>query len=253
MSNITTFVFESRIVRTCAAEDGTPLFCGRDVAEALGYRDPNDAIKSICKGPAISRTLPTPGGPQQLRVIAEPDMLRLIVKSTLPAAERFECWVFEEVLPTIRRTGSYGVSAPKSMIEALQLALDQAKQIEAQNAQLEAQRPAVDFVSAYVDDSELTISRRELAKLLRIKERELRALLLSAKVCYPNARGALLPFADQEACGRVGMKPYVNARTGHAGSQLFFSRKGHIHIAARLAESRQIPLLPAGAAKRVKS
>jgi hypothetical protein len=48
------------------------------------------------------------------------------------------------------------------------------------------------------------------------------------------------------------MLPYVNARTGHAGSQLFFSRKGHIHMAAKLAESRQIPLLPAGAANQVK-
>ncbi len=247
--NVIPFEFDGAAIRTCTAEDGAPMFCGKDVANVLGYANETDALNKHCRGVAVRYPIVDAlGRVQQARFIAEPDLYRMIAKSTLPAAERFERWVFETVLPAIRRTGTYGVSAPKDMIEALTLALEQAKQIEAQRAQLEAQRPAVEFVSAYVDDTELTISRRELAKLLRIRERELRALLLSAKVCYPNARGALLPFADQEACGRVGMKPYVNQKTGHAGSQLFFSRKGHIHVAAKLAESRQIPLLPAGSA-----
>lgn len=77
----------------------------------LGYARPNDALQQHCKGAVKRRPLSTPGGTQELRVISEPDMLRLIVNSTLPAAERFERWVFEDVLPSIRKTGSY--VAPK--------------------------------------------------------------------------------------------------------------------------------------------
>ena len=162
-------------------------------------------------------------------------MYALVFGSRKPEARAFQRWVTAEVLPQIRRTGTYGgFTVPRSMGEALRLAADQHDRIEAQLAQLEAQRPAVEFVSAYVDDAELTISRRELAKLLRIKETELRALLLSARICYVNARDELLPFADHERCGRVGMKPYVNKKTGHAGHQLFFSRKGHLFVASKL-------------------
>jgi prophage antirepressor-like protein len=245
---LTPFQFESHTVRVASAAGGETLFNANDVCAAIGLSNPRKAVADHVDTDDVTQSDITDrlGRTQQATFVTESGVYALAFGSRKPEAKAFKRWVTSEVLPQIRRTGSYGVTAPKDMIEALTLALEQAKQIEAQRAQIEAQRPAVEFVLAYVDDAELTISRRELAKLLRIKERELRALLLSAKVCYPNARGALLPFADQESCGRVGMKPYVNARTGHAGSQLFFSRKGHIHIAAKLAESRQIPLLPAG-------
>ncbi|MGE8318345.1 MAG: Bro-N domain-containing protein [Comamonas sp.] len=88
--------------------DGEPWFVGKDVADALGYADPTTAMRSHCRGVQklhpISDTL---GRMQETRLISEPDMLRLIVNSTLPAAERFERWVFEDVLPSIRKTGSY--------------------------------------------------------------------------------------------------------------------------------------------------
>ena len=83
-------------------QDGNVLFCGKDVAEALGYRRTADAITAHCKGVCV---LPTPsnGGIQQMKFISEGDVYRLIVHSKLPSAERFERWVFDEVLPSVRK------------------------------------------------------------------------------------------------------------------------------------------------------
>lgn len=124
MSNIVPYSFEGANIRTLDI-DGEPYFVGKDVAEALGYARPNDAIQQHCKGAVKRRPLQTGGGVQDLRVISEPDMLRLIVNSALPAAERFERWVFEEVLPSIRKTGSY--TAPKAVPSPVRLAQDAAK------------------------------------------------------------------------------------------------------------------------------
>lgn len=100
------FTFDGAPVRALLV-DGEPHFVGKDVAERLGYADATTAIRSHCKGVQKQHPLQTSGGMQNVRILAEPDVLRLIVGSKLPAAERFERWVFEEVLPTIRKTGSY--------------------------------------------------------------------------------------------------------------------------------------------------
>lgn len=97
-------------------EDGKVLFCGKDVAKALGYENPRDAIKRHCRGvvkrDGVSLTTNQHGVTTkqvtQMSFIPEGDLYRLITHSKLPAAERFEKWVFDEVLPTIRKTGGYG-------------------------------------------------------------------------------------------------------------------------------------------------
>lgn len=88
------------------AKDGKNLFCGKDVAEALSYKRPADAISAHCKGVCEIPT-PTAGGVQKMKYITEGDLYRLIAHSELPSAEKFESWVFDEVLPSIRKTGSY--------------------------------------------------------------------------------------------------------------------------------------------------
>jgi|GEM_PF-361601 len=94
---------------------GEPWFVGKDIAEALGYSNYRDAIQRHCKGVAKHDTLSTEGGLQKMRLINEPDLFRLIVHSQLPAAEHFEKWVFEEVLPTIRKTGNYQTKTTKPL------------------------------------------------------------------------------------------------------------------------------------------
>lgn len=91
-------------------ENGKVLFCLTDVAKALGYGNTRDAINRHCKG-VVKRDTPTPSGVQSMNFGPEGDVYRLIIHSKLPAAEEFEKWVFDEVLPSIRKTGVY--SAPK--------------------------------------------------------------------------------------------------------------------------------------------
>lgn len=107
MSNLISFSFETHSVRAFNI-DGNPWFVGKDVAEVLGYKDPTTAIKSHCRGvQKLHPIVDSLGRTQEVRIINEPDTFRLIVGSTLPEAERFEAWLFEEVLPAIRKTGRY--------------------------------------------------------------------------------------------------------------------------------------------------
>lgn len=93
-------------VRTLETTDGKVLFCGKDVAAALGYSNQRDALAKHCKGVVKCDTL-TNGGKQELSFIPESDIYRLAFGSKLPTAERFTDWVTEEVLPTIRKHGMY--------------------------------------------------------------------------------------------------------------------------------------------------
>lgn len=88
-------------------EDGKPLFCGTDVCKALGYKNQHDALTRHCKG-VVKRYPLTNGGKQQMNFLPEGDLYRLITHSKLPSAEKFERWVFDEVLPAIRKNGMYG-------------------------------------------------------------------------------------------------------------------------------------------------
>lgn len=119
MNQITPFSFDGRSIRVVTGEDGEPLFVAKDICESLGYKDPTTAVRSHCKGVQKQHPLPTSGGVQELRVLTESDVMRLIVNSTLPSAEPFERWVFDEVLPTIRKTGSYSVPAKQEKPTAI--------------------------------------------------------------------------------------------------------------------------------------
>lgn len=98
--------------------DGKPYFVATDVATALGYATPRDAVLRHCKG-VVKRDTPTSSGAQSMSYINEGDLYRLIMKSKLPSAEKFESWVMDEVLPSIRKTGSY--NKPMTTAEKIQL------------------------------------------------------------------------------------------------------------------------------------
>ncbi|HBH1460436.1 TPA: hypothetical protein KRL55_003929, partial [Clostridioides difficile] len=85
--------------------DNKPYFVGKDVAKSLGYKNTNDAILRHCKGVVKHEGFKING--IKIALITEGDVYRLIVGSNLPNAEKFESWVFDEVLPTIRQTGQY--------------------------------------------------------------------------------------------------------------------------------------------------
>lgn len=92
-------------------EDNKTLFCGNDVAKMLGYSKPLNALAMHCKSP-LKQVVPHPQSSTktiEMLFIPEGDVYRLITHSKLPGAERFERWVFDDVLPSIRRHGMYAV------------------------------------------------------------------------------------------------------------------------------------------------
>lgn len=120
MNDLAVFRFQSHEVRTVTI-DGNPYWVAKDVCEVLGYANSSKAVGDHCKGVTKRYPLRTAGGMQEVRVIAEPDLYRLIAHSTLPGAEAFEKWIFEEVLPAIRKTGVY---VPEDYIKALRAYAD---------------------------------------------------------------------------------------------------------------------------------
>ena len=154
-------------------ENGKVLFCGSDVAKALGYRRPKDAINAHCKG-AVKRRLLTNGGAQEMKMISEGDVYRLISHSRPPYAEKFEGWIFDDVLPTIRRTGGY-VSNEEMFIENYLPFLDepycdlfrlQMTAIEKLNERIRHDQPLVEFANQVTGTNDL-IDMNAMAKLAR--------------------------------------------------------------------------------------
>jgi anti-repressor protein len=173
MSNIQVFNHpEFGKVRTIN-EDGKLLYCGKDVATALGYLRSNDALMQHCKGTAIYRPLATAGGVQQMRFITEPDVFRLIASSRLPNAQRFEAWLFEEIAPKavkgelISKEQVLGLfndpDALLKIVTSWKEDRDRANALEVEN---EVMKPKALFADA-VSASDATILIGQLAKLLK--------------------------------------------------------------------------------------
>ncbi|VEH66649.1 putative anti-repressor protein [Rodentibacter pneumotropicus] len=109
------FNFNANAVRVITDPTGEFWFCGSDVCYILGYKNAPDALTKHCKqGGIAKRYTPTQSGEQEMIFINEPNLYRLIIKSRKPEAEPFEAWVFEEVLPQIRKTGKYQLE-PKQL------------------------------------------------------------------------------------------------------------------------------------------
>ena len=102
--------------------NGEPWFCGRDVAIALGYKKPETSIRDRVREKDTEKFgTPTSGGTQDFLYINESGLYRLIFGSRLESAERFQDWVFDEVLPSIRKTGSYTAQLPTTTAGQIQL------------------------------------------------------------------------------------------------------------------------------------
>ena len=104
------FDFDGKPIRAITDADGNPWFVAKDVCDILGYANPTDAVGQHCKCPELlkaSKSLGLEIPARGLTIINEPDLYRLIMKSTKPEAERFERKVMEEILPAIRKHGGY--------------------------------------------------------------------------------------------------------------------------------------------------
>lgn len=150
-------------------ENGNTLFCGSDVAKALGYVNPSKALADHCRC-LTKREVPHPQSPDkqiEMLFIPEGDVYRLITHSKLPTAEKFERWVFDEVLPTVRQTGAY--MTPETIEKVLlnpDTIISLATQLKELQTKVEQDKPKVLFADA-VAASHTSILIGDLAKLIR--------------------------------------------------------------------------------------
>lgn len=149
------------------------LFCGSDVAKALGYTNPSKALSDHCKG-VTKRYTPTKSGTQEMSFIPESDLYRLVFSSKLPTAEKFTDWVTDEILPTIRKHGAYmtpdvierTLTDPDYIIQLATTLKDEQQKRKALEAQAEENRPKVLFADS-VAASHTSILIFDLAKILK--------------------------------------------------------------------------------------
>lgn len=167
--------------------EGKPYAVAKDVASALGYADTDGAIRKHCKY-AISQPVKTTGQVRNMKVIPEGDIYRLIIRSKLPQAQKFEEWVFDEVLPQIRQTGGYipikeDETDAEIMAKALLIAQ---KTIEKKDKLILELEPKAEIYDRFVD-KEATWGFRELRKELEstlgftIKESDFKEVLRDKK------------------------------------------------------------------------
>lgn len=245
-NEVMTFVStEFGTVRTIE-ENGKIMFCGKDVAAALGYRDTVNALKMHCKedGVVIHHLIDSIGRRQAAKFISEGNLYRLIAHSRLPSAERFERWIFDEVLPTIRRTGGY-VSNDELFTETyLPFADDETKAlfrlqlmtIRQLNARIEHDRPLVEFAEHVANTSDV-IDMNTMAKLaaqnhIRIGRNRMMRWMKIKKILLTNN----LPYQKYIDKGYFVVKEttYKRGTKIFSYQQTFVTGKGQLFLINRL-------------------
>ena len=168
---------DGKQVRTIV-RNGEVLFCGKDVAKAFGYANSNKALEDHCKSDGVTNRYPIAdalGRVQNTRFITQGDVIRLAASSKLPGAEKFESWIFDDLVPTVLKTGSYSLpaKAPESdeelLSRAVLVATNKIQRLETANRELasenETLRPKAVFADA-VGAAENTLTMPQMAKIL---------------------------------------------------------------------------------------
>lgn len=222
--------------------NGEPWLVGKDVAQALGYKEPTKAAREKVdpEDRGVSK-IDTPSGVQEMTIINESGLYSLVLSSKLPTAKKFKRWVTSEVLPSVRKHGAY--MTPETIEKVLynpdfiiQLATDLKKEraksyammTEAAllNMELDAQQYKVDFFDALVDSGTLH-SLRETAKLLEVPEKTFIRWLIQDKFLFRDSGGKLLPCAGRDTKdGLFAVKEVGNAEKNWFGTQTFVTPKG---------------------------
>ena len=148
--------------------DNEPWFVGRDVAEVLGYSNTRDAIsKHVDEEDKGVAKCDTPSGAQQMTIINESGMYSLILSSKLPNAKKFKRWVTGEVLPAIRKTGSYNLPDFNNPAEAARAWAKEYEEKQKALAQVTEMKPKAEFYDDVTGSTD-TIDIGSVAKVLNI-------------------------------------------------------------------------------------
>ncbi len=246
-------------VRTICTNDKT-LFCGKDVACALGYSNPTKAVTTHCKG--VSKMgIPTKGGKQNLNFITEGDVYRLVVSSKLPEAEKFESWIFDEVVPQIRQTGGYipittATATPMSDAEIMASALLIAqKTIEARDKALTTANNTIQELKPKADYTDMVLKSKGLLNVTQIAQdygmsaSAFNKLLEKFKVQYKDKRtGQWILYAKYKGLGWVGSSSKDITRTDGTPDVVVhtkWTQTGRLGIYELLKKNGYIPVMEA--------
>lgn len=234
------------------------LFCGADVARALGYSNPNKAVNDHCR--AITKcSTPISGKIQEVNFITEGDIYRLIARSKLPSAEKFESWVFDEVLPTIRKTGGYvnndsqfietylpnADEATKVMFKAqLEVVKSLNRKVAEQTQQIAELQPKATYYDIVLQ-SENSVPITLIAKDYGMSAAKMNALLASFGVQY-KMHGTWLLYSKYQDFGYTKSKTYTYAdKRGMQVSQFNtnWTQKGRLFIYDLLKKNGILPVI----------
>ena len=232
MNNIKIFKNEQfGQVRTLTINN-EPWFVGKDVAEILGYSNPNEALQDhIDKEDKLnSKTLSSftlDLGQRGGWLINESGLYSLILSSKLPKAKEFKHWVTREVLPSIRKTGQYSMLDSYLIEDPIIRAerwIEEQKEKMALLEENEEMKPKADYFDELVDRKTLT-NFTETAKQLHIKRKELIDFLIEKRFIYRNKKGKILPYENKNK-GYFEIKESYNEKTSWSGVQTFITAKG---------------------------
>nr|DAN00774.1 MAG TPA: repressor domain protein [Caudoviricetes sp.] len=192
MSEMMKFTNEQFGTIRTVEEDGKILFCAKDVAMALEYKDTTNAVKQHCRGVVKHHLIDSLGRSQEANFIPEGDIYRLVIGSSLPNAEKFESWIFDEVLPSIRKTGGYitgqeSLSPAELMAKALLVAQRTLDEREARLMALAAENQKLLPKATYCDmvlQTKNAVPITQIAKDYGMSAIKLNKLLHELKVQY---------------------------------------------------------------------
>lgn len=198
-------------------ENGKVLFCGSDIAKALGYAKPNNAISSHCKSTTLKQGIATKqGNLSDMAFITEGDVYRLITHSKLPSAEKFEVWVFDEVLPSIRQSGSYKL--PTNPFDTLKLMFNVVDNHEQKLEIIDKKIMDIEE-NSLLNPGEYNLINAKVSERIRIIKRERR---LSNVTKEQN--GALFKAINSDIKTITGVKTRSQLRQKHLDMVLDFIR-----------------------------
>lgn len=252
MSELIPFDYADRQIRTLTI-DGEPWFVAADVCAVLGYQNASDAVRKHVREAhrGVSR-IATPSGEQQMTVINEPGLYRLIMRSNASNAEAFQDWVTDDVLPAIRKTGSYGqphYDIPQTYAAALELAAKQTRELEASEAKVAELEPAAHSWEQLADTGVGDYSTRDAAQILdrdpaiATGQNRLFEYLYSIGWIDRTSR----PYQRQVEAGRLStrVQSYIHPHSGEtvvAKPQVRITVKGLHELHKRLGGSRPLQL-----------